>query len=227
MKKRKKTAKKARGTRRAPKRPKARKRARPRATKRRKATKRGKAVTRRTRKATAGRRRVRPKRARATAARAATARAARPAVRAASAPAAAAPPRLTELVEAALRLEGYDPSPQVVDTIAAVAAGYRMGPASDAGFGPPFDTDAAVAPELVHRYATGDRGSPPDRGMHRPQVRATVLMNLDQMGLGGVGDTVAETLTSVSLGSWNPDTDEHAKRNALAGFVVRWYRDGR
>lgn len=214
MKKRKKTAKKRGGARKVTKRAKGRKRARPKATKRRKV------ATRRKRKPAAGRRPTPAKRTRAG-----TVRAARPAVRAASARA-AAPTHLAALVLAALRREGYDPSPEVVATITAVGAGYRKGPAADPGFGLPFDADAEVAPELVRRFATGDRGTPLDLRMHRPQVRATVLMNLEQNGFAGVNETVKETLTSLSLGSWNPDTDEHAKANAIAGFVVLWYRHG-
>jgi hypothetical protein len=142
-------------------------------------------------------------------------------------PAAAAPPsHLADLVAAALVREGASPSPDVVETIAAVGAGYRKGPAADSPFGPSMDIDAEVAPELVHRFVAGDEGAVLDRRMHRPTVRATVDMNLEQIGLGGTGEAARETLTSLALGSWDPATDEVARRNALAGFIVRWYRDG-
>jgi hypothetical protein len=30
------------------------------------------------------------------------------------------------------------------------------------------------------------------------------------------------TTTPLALGSWRPGFDEHAPRNAIAGFLVRW-----
>jgi hypothetical protein len=187
-------------------RPKARK-TRPKAAKRRKPTVRGRRI--------AGARPARVERPRAAAA-----------TRGAF-PAAAPPPsHLADLIAAALVREGASPSPDVVETIAAVGAGYRKGPAADSPFGPSMDIDAEVAPELVHRFVAGDDGAILDRRMHRPQVRATVDMNLAQLGLGTTGETARATLTSLTLGSWDPGTDEVARRDALAGFIVRWYRDG-
>jgi hypothetical protein len=130
-------------------------------------------------------------------------------------------------VATALRSAGYDPpDPRVVDTIAAVGAGYRKGPAPDPPFPIAIDLDAEVANELVDRFAQGDRSPLLDRTIHRPTVRATVDYNLEQLGLPRVGEVVRATLTSLCLGSWDPATDEVARRNALAGFFVRWYRDG-
>jgi hypothetical protein len=133
---------------------------------------------------------------------------------------------MSALVASALRLQGYGPDPDVVETIAAVGAGYRKGPAGDSPLGLPIDVDAEVAPELVRRYVTGDQAALLDLRVHRPTVRATVDMSIDQLGLGAAGETVRATLTSLTLGSWDPATDEVAKRNAIGGFIVRWYRDG-
>jgi|SRR6266850_4005143 len=135
--------------------------------------------------------------------------------------------RLAADVATALRSAGYDPpDSRIVATLTAVAAGYRKGPAPDPPFPVATDIDAEVAGELVHRFAEGDRSPLPELKMHRPTVRATVDFNLDQLGLGGAGDVVRATLTSLCLGSWDPAADEVARRNALAGFFVRWYRDG-
>jgi len=152
-------------------------------------------------------------------------------IAAAAATAAAAPPagtleHLTVLVAAALRREGYEPDADVVQTLAAVGAGYRKGPASDPPFLSAIDIDAEFAPELVQRYATGDRATLLDLRVHRPQVRATVDFNLDQLDLGSTGEVARETLTSLCLGSWDPTADEVAERQAIAGPVVSWYRAG-
>jgi len=129
-------------------------------------------------------------------------------------------------VTAALRGRGYEPTPDVVDTIATVCAGYRKGPATDSPLGISFDIDVAVAREFVDRYLNGIPPAVLDREMHRQTVRSTVDGDLEQFDVVGVGEPARETLTSLCLGAWNPDTDEHAKLNAIAGFVVRWYRDG-
>ena len=147
----------------------------------------------------------------------------RPAARAARA---AAPRDLASEVEAALRAGGYDPPDRdVVATIAAVGTGYRKGPAADPPIPIAFDVDAEVADALVDRYVDGDRPSELDRTVHRPSVRATVDMNVGQLGLEA-GETARATLTSLALGSWDPARDEVAKRNAIAGFIVRWYGEG-
>ena len=103
--------------------------------------------------------------------------------------------------------------------IATVAAGYRKGPATDSPLGLPFDADAAVAPELVHRYVTGDRATVLDLHVHRPTVRDVIDMNLEQLGLNDVGEEARATLTSLSLGSWDPQADEVAKRNAMLDWL--------
>jgi hypothetical protein len=147
----------------------------------------------------------------------------RPAARATRA---AAPRGLASDVEAALRARGYDPPDRdVVATIATVGTGYREGPAADPPIPIAFDVDAEVADALVDRYVDGDRPSELDRTVHRPSVRATVDMNVDQLGLEA-GETARATLTSLALGAWDPARDEVAKRNAIAGFIVRWYGEG-
>jgi len=42
-----------------------------------------------------------------------------------------------------------------------------------------------------------------------------------------LSDKARATLASLCLGAWEPGFDEHARRNAIAGFVVRWYAAGR
>jgi hypothetical protein len=136
--------------------------------------------------------------------------------------------RLVPHVAAALRGRGYDaPDVAIVETIAAVGAGYRKGPASDPPFRVAVDADPEVARELVNRYVEGERPATLDLTMHRPTTRATVDFTLEQLGLGDTGETERATLTSLSLGSWDPARDEVARRNAIPGFFVRWYRDGR
>jgi hypothetical protein len=127
---------------------------------------------------------------------------------------------------AALRGRGHEPGADVVETIATVCAGYRKGPATDSPLGIPFDADAAVAREFVDRFLKGVPPAVLDRQMHRNTVRSTVDGDLAQFKVVGVGESARETLTSLCLGAWDPAADEHAKRNAIAGFVVRWYREG-
>jgi hypothetical protein len=127
---------------------------------------------------------------------------------------------------AALRGRGHQPGPDVVETIATVCAGYRKGPAADSPLDIPFDADVEVAREFVDRYVKGVPPAVLDREMHRHTVRSTVDGDIEQFGVTGAGETALETLTSLCLGAWDPAADENAKRNAIAGFVVRWYRDG-
>jgi hypothetical protein len=73
------------------------------------------------------------------------------------------------------------------------------------------------------------QGVPPavlDREMHRHTVRSTVDGDFAQFEVVGVGESARETLTSLCLGAWDPASDEHAKLNGIAGFLVRWYREG-
>jgi hypothetical protein len=136
--------------------------------------------------------------------------------------------RLVPHVAAALRGRGYDtPDAAIVETIATVGAGYRKGPASDPPFRIAVDADSEVARELVNRFVEGDRPSTLDLSVHRSTTRATVDFTLEQLDLGETGAIPRATLTSLSLGSWDPARDEVAKRNAIPGFIVRWYRDGR
>ena len=216
------TAKKSKGT----KKPKAK-----RGTKKPKAKRR---VTRPKKRTAASRKRARPKRAAAPKRRARRTRAAatRPARVARPEPAAieivSAGTGLAGDVAAALRGRGDPfPDPDVVEAIAAVCAGYRQGPGSDSPLGIPFDADLEVAREFVDRFLKGAPRAMPDREMHRGTVRSTVDGILAQDGLTDVGEVARATLTSLSLGAWEPGFDEHAKRNALAGFMVRWYEAGR
>jgi hypothetical protein len=103
-------------------------------------------------------------------------------------------------------------------------AGYRGGRRQTA-LAIAFDVDANVAEALADRYVAGDHPTVLDVTVHRPSVRATVDMNVDQLGLDA-DEAARATLTSLSLGSWDPGRDEVAKRNALASFIVRWYADG-
>jgi hypothetical protein len=129
-------------------------------------------------------------------------------------------------VAAELRKRGLADAPDVVATIAAVGLGYRKGPAADPGFlKVALDIDQLVAEELVDRLKQGVRPAGVDRDMHRTTVRSTVNINVAQLGVDA-SPTARDTLTSLALGSWNPGFEEHARRNALAGFLVRWYRDG-
>ena len=147
--------------------------------------------------------------------------------RAAPAPAAAPPGDIEAAVEAALRMEGYaDPDPTAVAVLTAIGRGYAMGPAS-----PPswlhVDVARPIAEVLAERFALGDRAHDIDRGSHRPQTRATVNIVLAQTAGDPVDDPERAILASFCLGSWDPAADENAERNAIAGFVIPWYMEGR
>jgi hypothetical protein len=146
--------------------------------------------------------------------------------------AATAPPPaagdLRDAVIAVLRRRGYDVSDAApVDVLTDVARGYGRGPAA-APTWIRFDTSQALAEGVVERFETGDRSPDLDRRMHRPQVRSTVVDNLEQLGLTSSTDEAArEVLTSLCLGTWEPATMTNAERDGVASFLVRWYRDGR
>jgi hypothetical protein len=113
----------------------------------------------------------------------------------------------------------------VVDVVTAVGAGYREGPA-DAPVELGSTADRAVADAFVEFYRVGARTGDIDRQTHRHIVRATVDMDIAQAGPESTPDEDRDVLTALCLGIWNPETDEHAKLNAIAGFVVAWYRAG-
>jgi hypothetical protein len=113
----------------------------------------------------------------------------------------------------------------VVDVVTAVGAGYREGPA-DAPVELGSTADRAVADAFVEFYRVGVRTGDIDRQTHRHIVRATVDMDIAQAGPEGTPDEERDALAALCLGIWNPETDEHAKLNAIAGFVVAWYRAG-
>ena len=129
-------------------------------------------------------------------------------------------------VIAALRRAGFDPpDPTVVDVVTAVGAGYRKGPA-DAPISLGSVADRAVADAFVGFYRLGASTTDIDRETHRHVVRATVDMDLAQLGPAGTSDAARAVLTAIALGIWDPEQDEHAKANALAGYVGSWYRAG-
>jgi hypothetical protein len=135
--------------------------------------------------------------------------------------------QLAPRVAAQLEARGWSgPDPEVVATIAAVAAGYRLGPAADPGFPIFIDADATAADGFVDRFWTGSRSPGPDRRSRLRTVRATVDANLAQLGLGRAPDGVRDTLAWIALGIWRPALDEIARLHALAGFLVPWYRAG-
>jgi len=146
------------------------------------------------------------------------------------APAAAAPAAGDDMqrnVEQALRDNDYDPPDDtVVAVLTAIGTGYGEGPAQ-----PPawlqVDTAGPIAEAVVERFATGDRAHDIDRSTHRPQVRSTVNINLDQLGGESTGDAERDVLTSFCLGSWDPAMDTNAERNGIASFVIPWYLAGR
>jgi hypothetical protein len=185
-------------------------------------------VRRRTAARRPAKRKAAPKKARKPARRP-PARATRPAPKplAAAAPPAPAPvDDLRARVEAALSLRGYVPPDVVaVDVLTAIGRGYRQGPAS-----PPewlrVDVNGPIADGVADRFATGDRAHDIDRSTHRPTTRATVDIVLDQMA-PDVGEAGRVVLTSFALGSWDPEVDSNAERNAIAGFVIPWYLAGR
>jgi len=118
-----------------------------------------------------------------------------------------------------------DAEPGVIDTLTAVAAGYRKGPA-DAPPAMAAYADKAVADGMVELYALGDRSPVVGRRMARPAVRATVDFDLRQLGPDETGDEEREVLMCLCLGLWDPDRDTFAMRDGLAAFVGRWYRAG-
>ena len=135
---------------------------------------------------------------------------------------------MTAAVAAELRLRDLDDAVAIVATIAAVGLGYRKGPAKDPEFlDIELDIDQLVAEALVERFADGSPPAGIDRDMHRGTVRSMVDGSLAQLGLGDAGELVRSTLTSLALGSWRPGLDAHARRNAIPGFLVAWYRAGR
>lgn len=146
----------------------------------------------------------------------------------AAAPAAesSAGPSMERHVVRELGARDIEATPDVVAAVVAVGLGYRKGPASDPGFlTVTIDVDELVAQELVERLSKGVRPAEMDREMHRSTVRSTVNVNVAQLGVDA-NDTVRATLTSLALGSWRPGFDENARRNALASFLVAWYRAG-
>jgi hypothetical protein len=223
-----KTSRRKRGKKAAPARKKARK-ARPKARRRAKKAGRKKTKTKARPRKTKARRRVRPRARgtrtlrRATVARPMPEAAAMPA----AIPAAAPGDDMQAHVEQALRDEGYDePDQTAVVVLAAIGRGYSRGPAR-----PPdwlaVDANGLVAEGIAERFAAGDRAHDIDRSTHRPQVRATVNFNLDQLGGGDAGDPERDVLASFCLGSWDPAMDANAERNGIASFVVPWYLAGR
>ncbi len=185
-------------------------------------------TTRAKKSASASRARQRPRKKRTLAPkrRLTRARAAAPRAPLASVTEIAAETGLAAGVAAALRGRGHSPDPEAVEAIAAVCAGYRKGPGADSPLAIPFDADLEVAREFVDRFLKGVPRAVLDREMHRGTVRSTVDGDLEQFGFTDVGEPARATLTSLCLGAWEPGADEHAKRNAIAGFVVRWYRAG-
>lgn len=129
-------------------------------------------------------------------------------------------------VAAALRLRHLDDAPPVVATIATVGRGYRKGPASIPKFlHLRFDADKAVAEALVERFADGTRPAGIDRESHRHIARGTVDMTLLQLAVDA-DDDARTTLTSLVLGTWDPDADEKAKLSGIGGFLVAFYKAG-
>lgn len=133
---------------------------------------------------------------------------------------------ITADVAAALRLRHLDDAPAVVATIATVGRGYRQGPASIPKFlSLAFDADQAVAEALVERFADGTRPAGIDRESHRHVARGTIDMTLLQLGIEADADA-RTTLTSLALGTWDPDADEKAKLSAIGGFLVAFFKAG-
>ncbi|HEV7734540.1 MAG TPA: hypothetical protein VGR62_20370 [Candidatus Binatia bacterium] len=134
---------------------------------------------------------------------------------------------MTADVTAALRLRHLDDAAAVVETLAAVGRGYRKGPASIPKFlHLAFDADQAVAEALVERFADGTRPAGIDRDPHRHVARATVDMNLLQLAVEADADA-RTTLTSLVLGTWDPDADEKAKLNAIGSFIIPLFKAGK
>ena len=163
-------------------------------------------------------------------------RALRPAAAARPLAAAAAPARdlapagwerLAPRVAAQLEARGWsNPDPEVVKTIAAIAAGYRTGPAADPPFPTAFDADSLVADAFVDFYWTGSRSPGPDRRSRLPEVRTMVDSSIVQLGPAQASATARETIAWIALGVWRPGLEEITRLHALPGFIVPWYRAG-
>jgi len=135
--------------------------------------------------------------------------------------------RLAPRVAAQLEARGWSgPDPAVVEAIAAVAAGYRKGPAADPPFPSPFDADDVVADAFVDFYWTGSRDPAPDRRERLPEVRAMVQANLALLGLGQTAATARDAIAWITLGIWRPGFEEITRLHALPSYLVPRYRDG-
>ena len=135
--------------------------------------------------------------------------------------------RLAPRVAAQLEARGWsNPDPDVVSTIAAIAAGYRMGPAADPPFPTAFDADSLVADAFADFYWTGSRSPGPDRRSRLPEVRAMVDSRIAQLGPAQASATARETIAWIALGVWRPGLEEITRLYALSGFIVPWYREG-
>jgi hypothetical protein len=135
--------------------------------------------------------------------------------------------RLAPRVAGQLEARGWgSPDPEAVTAIAAVAAGYRQGPAADPPFPTAFDADATVADQFVEFFWTGSRSPGPDRRSRLPQVRVVVDSSLVQLGLGQTPAVACDTIAWIALGVWRPGLEEITRLHALPGFLVPWYRAG-
>ena len=132
---------------------------------------------------------------------------------------------LARFVEAELRRRGgRSPAPDVVQTIATVAAGYRAGPGANPPWPMAIDLDARVVEGLVDVYWVGDRLPDPERRDVRAGARTWAGYNLTQFGLAG-GATVRNTLAAIALGAWQPG-EPKTKVKPLVDLVAGWYKRG-
>jgi hypothetical protein len=135
--------------------------------------------------------------------------------------------RLAPRVAAQLEARAWsNPDPDVVSTIAAVAAGYRTGPAAGPPFPTAFDADSLVTDAFVDFYWTGSRSPGADRRSRLPEVRAMVDSSIAQLGPAEASATARETIAWIALGVWRPGLEEITRLHALSGFIVPWYREG-